>query len=58
MVLAPSGSSVSLDNLAEMADWIMEVTTPTVAAIHSLPIPPPEVEVIRSHICDLQEQGQ
>ena len=56
MVLAPSGSSVSLDNLAEMADRIMEVTTPTVAAMHSPPTPPSEVEVLRSHIRDLQEQ--
>ena len=35
MVLAPSGNT--LNNLAEMADRILEVSTPTITAVHSVP---------------------
>ena len=41
VVLAPSGCSIDLDNLAEMADRIMEVSTPSVAAVHTPQAPPP-----------------
>ena len=35
MVLAPADSTTSLDKLAEMADRVMEVSTPTVAALNT-----------------------
>ena len=45
MVLAPSGTDISLDNLAEMADHIMEVSVPSVSAVHVAPTTPVSVEV-------------
>ncbi len=43
MVLAPSGTDISLNNLA---DRIIEVSTPTVAAVHALPPEPVPTELV------------
>ncbi len=66
MVLAPSGTDISLNNLADMADRIMEVSTPTVAAVH---VPPPvhqtppepvptELGSLRAEVRQLREMMQ
>ena len=59
MVLAPTGSTVPLDTLAEMADRIVEVANPPVAALQtpSAPSPPsnPEVDSLRSEVRQLKE---
>ena len=54
MVLAPSGTGISLDNLADMADRIMDVSTPTVATVHAPPAPA-EVDSLRAEVRQLQE---
>ncbi len=58
MVLAPSGSSINLDNLAEMVDQMMEVSAPIVAAVHPPPAPPASMEIVSLHsqVRQLQEQ--
>jgi hypothetical protein len=57
MVLAPSGVTVGLNDLAEMADRVLEVSVPAVSAVRS-PIPHPpimELESLRSEVRQLQE---
>lgn len=54
MVLAPSGSGVNLDNLAEMADRIMEVSTPTMAAVQ-VPSTSAEIDSLRAELRELRE---
>ena len=54
MVLTPSGTSISLDNLAEMADRIMEVSTPTMATVH-VPPAPTELDSLRTEVRQLRE---
>ena len=44
MVLASADPDTTLENLAEMADKIMEVSTPTVAAISTLNVDDSEVK--------------
>ena len=62
MVLAPSGTDVSLDNLAEMADRIMDVPTTTVAGVHAPQFFPPhtppastEIDSLRAEVRQLQD---
>lgn len=57
MVLAPSGGSITLDNLAEMADRIMEVSTPSVATVH-VPSAPSEIDSLRTEVRQLKELMQ
>ena len=61
MVLAPSGTDVSLDNLAEMADRIMDVPTTTVAGVHAPqffpPHTPPASTEIDSRLVPKLRQG-
>ena len=59
MVLAPSGTSVTLDNLAEMADRILEVSSPAIAAMRAPP-PPVSTEIasLRSEVRQLQKMMQ
>lgn len=52
MVLAPSGGAISLNQLAEMADRIMEVSTLTVGAVHAIPAPSTSAEI--SSLCILK----
>ena len=54
MVLAPSGNDITLDNLAEMADRILEVSTPTVTAVHSVPTST-EIDSLRTEVRQLQD---
>lgn len=60
MVLAPSGTDISLNNLADMADRIMEVSTPTVAAVHAPPPEPVPTELgsLRAEVRQLREMMQ
>ena len=53
MVLASSGNSISLDQLAQLADQIMDVATPTVASV-AAPQSSPELEQLRSEVAQLQ----
>ena len=50
MVLASTDESLTLDKLAELADKVMEVATPSVAALNT---PPPITEVAQ-----LREEAQ
>ena len=52
MVLASSSDDVSLDELAQLADRIMDVSTPTVAAVSS-PSMTSELEQLRSEVTRL-----
>jgi len=56
MTLVPSGSELTLEKLADMADRILELATPTIGAVH-MPPPPTssEVETLRTEIRQLQE---
>ena len=59
MVLAPSASSITLDNLAEMADRIMEVSTPSIAAIHAPSVSSSsEIDSLRAEVRQLKELVQ
>ena len=53
MVLASSGDSISLDQLAQLADRIMDVATPTVASV-AAPQSSPKLEQLRSEVAQLQ----
>ncbi len=57
MVLASSGTDVSLNSLADIADRIMEVSTPSIAAFHKPPGPTPNAEMdsLREDMKRLQE---
>lgn len=57
MVLASSGTGIPLDNLAEMADRIMEVSTPAIAAVHAPPMSPAsnDLNSLRAEVRQLQE---
>lgn len=56
MTLVPSASELTLEKLADMADRILELATPTIGALH---MPPPqalpEVESLRAEVRQLQE---
>ena len=54
MVLASTAATVSLDDLAELADKIVEVAAPTVNAVHT-PQLTSEVEQLRSEVARLQD---
>ena len=58
LVLGPSGSSVSIDNLAEMADRIIKVSATSVATVYPAPIPPAsaDIESLHSQVRQLQDQ--
>ena len=59
MVLAPSASSITLDNLAEMADRIMELSTPSIAAIHAPSVSSlSEIDSLRAEVRQLKELVQ
>ncbi len=57
MVLASTASTVSIDQLADLADKIMEVATApsSVCAIQSTPPLQSEVEQLRSEVTRLQD---
>lgn len=57
MVLASSGDSISLDQLAQLADRIMDVAIPTVASVAS-PKSSPELEQLRAEVSQLQAAVQ
>ena len=55
MVLASTGENLSIDNLAAMADKIMEVAVPTVSSVTTPPPPPnPEVAQLREEVAELR----
>jgi len=54
MVLASTDESLALDKLAELADKVMEVATPSVSAI-ATPQITTEVEQLRTEVTRLQE---
>ena len=45
MFACPSATSISLDNLFEMADRIVEVSAPSVSAVYPQATPPVPTEV-------------
>ena len=56
-MLAPSVSNIVLDDLAEMADRIMEVATPTVVAVQ-VPLassPSTELKSLRAEVRELHD---
>jgi hypothetical protein len=53
MVLASADPSTTLDNLADMADKIMEVSTPTVAAMSTVCVDDSEVKKLRDEVSRL-----
>ena len=55
MILAPSASSIALDALADMADQIMEVATPSVGAVQAPAPPTSEIDSLRSEVRHLSE---
>lgn len=56
MTLVPSGDELTLEKLADMADRILELATPTIGAVHTLPPQAsPEVQSLRAEIRQLQE---
>ena len=57
MVLASTDESLTLDKLAELADKVMEVAIPSVAAIHT-PQPVTEVTQLREKVARLSELVQ
>ena len=57
MVLAPSADSITLDNLAEMADRVMEVSSPTIGAVHT-PTSSADIESLRSEVRQLTDLVQ
>ena len=57
MVIASTDESLTLDKLAELADKVMEVAIPSVAAIHT-PQPVTEVTQLREKVARLSELVQ
>ena len=57
MVLASSGNSISLDQLAQLADCIVDVATPTLASV-TAPQSSHELEQLCSEISQLQAVTQ
>ena len=55
MVLASTPETTSLEDLAQLADKIVEVTIPSVAAVHTIPNLNAEVEQLRTEVTRLQE---
>ena len=55
MVLASTDPATTLENLADMADKIMEVSTPTVAAVSTPSVDDSEVKQLREQITRLTE---
>ncbi len=55
MILA--STSGTLDELAELADRIMEVGTPSVSAFYPPTLPPssPEIDLLRTEVAHLQQ---
>ena len=59
MVLASTGEDLSIDNLAVMADKIMEVAAPTVSSVSTPPPPPnPEVAQLREEVAESRQGHQ
>ena len=59
MVLASAADSTSLEDLAQLADRIVEAAPPPLASLHDAPPPPPpapEVEQLRSEVQRLADQ--
>jgi hypothetical protein len=58
MILAPTSNSSSLVELAELADKIMDVASPTVSGIQQEQLPPPQlsagVDQLRAEVTRLQ----
>lgn len=55
MVLASTGEDLPIDNLAAMADKIIEVAAPTVSSVSTPPPPPnPEVAQLREEVAELR----
>ena len=55
MVLASADPSTTLDNLADMADKIMEVSTPTIAAMSTVRVDDSEVKQLRDEVSRLAD---
>lgn len=55
MVLASADATTELGRLAEMADKVLEVATPTVAAVTTPPPQPSEVAQLREDVARLTE---
>ena len=55
MVLASADPSTTLENLADMADKIMEVSTPTVAAMSTVSVDNSEVKQLRDEVSRLAD---
>ena len=55
MVLASADPSTTLDNLADMADKIMEVATPSIAAVSAARVDDSEVKQLREEISRLAD---
>jgi hypothetical protein len=56
MVLASTDTATSLDKLADLADKVMEVATPTIAAIQDARPDPPPITHQSSEVQQLQEE--
>ena len=54
MVLASTPDTTTIDDLAQLADKIMEVATPTIAAVNTPPIAS-EVEQLRTEVARLKD---
>jgi hypothetical protein len=55
VVLASADSSMDLDKLADMADKVMEVATPTVAAVSATHTDSSEVQLLREEVARLAD---
>ena len=57
MVLASTGENVALEDLAQLADKIVEVALPSVSAVHATPVTA-EVEQLRAEVARLTKLVQ
>ena len=57
MVLASTGENVALEDLAQLADKIVEVVLPSVSAVHATPVTA-EVEQLRAEVARLTKLVQ
>ena len=56
MVLASTADTTSLENLAELADRVVEVATPSVSSIRNPPPQSSDVDQLRADVTRLQEE--